>query len=156
MKKLLLAACCVAVMLVAEACALRPRYADFVSKDTLSRLATETTGEKLTLVVLDAKTDAPLSGVKVEFGEGRNRFAGTTGADGLISIPVDKKYVDENSIITVNAPKGQGRTRLVPVPPAAAPPVVPVPEAQPVPANSPITVEANDAGSASPQRPNDP
>ncbi len=138
MKKILLAACCVAVTL--SACALRPRYADFVSRDTA--------GEKLSLVVLDAKTDAPLAGVKVEFGEGRNRFAVTSGVDGMISIPVDKKYIDENSIITVNAPKGQGRTKLVAAPPPPAPtPVVPVAEAQPVPANSPVTVDAvADAG----------
>lgn len=115
------------VALLATGCALRPRYGDFVTA--------KTEGKELSLVVIDAETTRPVPGAKVEMSELKNRLNFTTGADGTFKVPVDKKYLSENSIFVVTLPPDVTRYRLElarAVPPA--PPPTPNVPAEPMPA----------------------
>ena len=88
---------------VLAGCALRPRYGDFVNA--------ETPGPTVALQLISE--DAPVSGAVVEMGEYRNKVTVVTDAQGGFSLPVDKKYVADNPILAINAPKGVGRTHVV-------------------------------------------
>ena len=88
----------VLVLAVSSGCALRPRYRDFV---------TETTpGPEAKLVLFEKDSDRKLGGVKLEMSEWKNRVSVTTGPDGSFSLPVDKKYLDENPVLVVTLPAG--------------------------------------------------
>ncbi len=120
-------------------CALRPRYADFVTSTTA--------GKQATFVVTDAATNQPVPGAKVEVSEGKNRLIVTTAADGTFTLPVEKKYVDENPVMVVTLPRGfeAYRVALAPAvvlaPPAAEPTLSTPPQGPPPP-----PLETQDAG----------
>lgn len=86
------------VLLVVSACALRPRYNDFIARDSTARDAR--------FVVIDTDTGTPVEGAKVEVSELKNRIIATTDAKGEFTLPIDKKYVAENPIFVVSLPKG--------------------------------------------------
>ena len=121
--------------IVLSACALRPRYSEFVSKDTR--------GSEVQLRLLERKTGKPVAGAVVEVGEYRARITTKTDAEGVFALPIDRRYLDENSIIVVNPPAGVGAT-AVEAKPASVEPLAPVPVAAPVEP----TVVAVDAGTA--------
>lgn len=119
-------------------CALRPRYADFVSSTTQ--------GKEVTFVVTDADTNRPVPGAKVEVSEGKNRVSVTTAADGTFKLPVEKKYLDENPVMLVTLPKGFELYKVALAAPAAVtPPAEPTLSAPPQ-APPPPSLEAPDAG----------
>ena len=93
-----LSALAIASLLAVSACALRPRYNDFITANTK--------GPDARFVVIDSDTNKPVEGAKVEISEFKNRLQATTGADGQFTLPVDKKYVSENPIFVVTLPKG--------------------------------------------------
>ncbi len=115
-----------ALVLVLAGCALRPRYGEFVTPQTV--------GPSVALQLVSA--DVPVAGATVEFGEYRNKVTLTTDAEGGFSLPVDKKYFADNPILVVNAPKGVGRTRVVAREPLRLLPV------------APAEVEGSDAGTS--------
>lgn len=121
-----------ALALLATGCALRPRYGDFVSA--------RTEGKEITLVVIDTATNRPVPGAKVEVSELRNRLNFTTPADGTFKVPVEKKYIDENSIIVVTLPPNviNYRVDIARPPPPPPPPSVP----EPTPAAAEQTADA--------------
>ncbi len=85
-------------------CALRPRYADFVSS--------KTQGQVVTLVLTSAATGKPIPNARVEVSELRNRIVVTTAADGTFTLPVDRKYLDENPVVVVSLPGGLQKYKL--------------------------------------------
>jgi hypothetical protein len=107
--------------LLATGCALRPRYADFVS---------EATPGPQSLFVLTDEAGQPLPGVTVELSELRNRVVVTTAADGTFALPVDKRYLKENPVLVVRLPAGvMGYTVSLAPPPAPPPAPEPSPAA---------------------------
>ena len=109
-----------ALVLLSTGCALRPRYQEFVTADRLKDTATPS----VSLTVTDPSTGQPLAGAKVEIGEFPKKFSAVTGADGLVNVPLDKRYHADNAIIAVTLPKGVSRYKLAPTPvasPDAAP-----------------------------------
>lgn len=140
-----LSALAIASLLVVSACALRPRYNDFITADTK--------GPDARFVVIDTDTNKPVSGAKVEVSEFKNRIIATTKDDGTFVLPVDKKYTSENPIFVVTLPKGVTAYRVELVKEAAvAPQPVPTPVPTTViatPTENPGTiVEVSDAGVA--------
>lgn len=130
----LLLLCTAMVSLLASGCALRPRYRDFVSAKTESK--------QLQLQLTDGD-GVPLPNAKVEFSEFKNRVQLSTAADGTFTVPVEKKYLDENPVFVVQVPPGVTSYRvavwtpppLVLPPPASPPAVEPTPApASPAPA----------------------
>ena len=110
--------------LVTEGCAHRPRYNDLVPK-------TESAKE-LFFRVVDAETGAPIPDAVVELGESKSKWAQVADANGVVRLPVAKKYRDENSTVVVTLAKGLPRYRLEPAGVAAegaAPPPPPPPAA---------------------------
>jgi hypothetical protein len=106
----------VAAALVFAGCALRPRYADFITA--------ETPGPSVALQLLDAD-DQPVSGAAVEFGEYRNKVTLVTDVQGAFFLPVDKKYFGDNPVLAVNPPRGVGRTHVVSKSPMTLLPLAP-------------------------------
>lgn len=104
-------------------CALRPRYADFVTP--------KTDGKEIAFVLTDPSTGQPIPNAKIELSELKNRLQLTTGADGTFKLPNEKKYLDENPVFVVTLPKGVAEYRVAlappPPPPAPAAPVEPAP-----------------------------
>lgn len=129
---------CVALLI--SGCALRPRYADFVTS--------KTTGKELTFLVTDADTAKPVPNAKVEVSELRNKVSVTTGADGTFKLPVEKKYLDENPVFVVTLPKGvvQYRLALAPLPVTPVEPVIAPPVGPPPPALETMPDATPDAG----------
>lgn len=112
------------VVLAASGCALRPRYAEFITATT--------EGAERTFRLTDADTGAPLAKVKVELSENKTRLQRTTDADGTFTLPVDKKYVAENPVFVVALPAGvKGYVLSVVAPPSPTP--TPAPEPAPAP-----------------------
>lgn len=129
-------------LLLLAGCALRPRYADFVSPTTA--------GEKVTFLLSEKGSRRPLSFVNVEVGELKGRVRVTTAADGTFSLPVDKKLVDDNPVIVIAVPRGVSGYELTVV--AAAPPA---------PVSTPTSPEAPEAPAmpaapATPETPAEP
>ncbi len=118
--------CC--VVLVAAGCALRPRYAEFITATT--------EGAERTFRLTATDSGAPLAGVKVELSENKTRLTRTTAADGTFSLPVDKKYVSENPVFVVTLPPGVAEYALAIVTPTPTPTPTPVPT--PVPEPEPL------------------
>jgi hypothetical protein len=130
------------VSLLTSGCALRPRYRDFVSAKTESK--------QLQLQLTDGD-GAPLPNAKVEFSEFKNRVQLSTAADGTFTVPVEKKYLDENPVFVVQVPPGVTSYQVavwtpppLVMPPPAAPPAV---EPTPAPASTPATPAPAAAGS---------
>ncbi len=121
----------VSIASLMSGCALRPRYADFVTP--------KTAGKEVTFVVTDADTHKPVPNARVEVSELRNRIQVTTAADGTFKLPVDKKYLEENPVFVVTLPKGFETYRVTLAPPPPEPVVAPpeVPSTEPVPAAVP-------------------
>ena len=106
-------------VLLLAGCALRPRYAQFVNKNTQ--------GKEVQLQLLERSTGKPVAGASIEVGEYRMRVVTRTDARGLFALPIDRRYLDDNAIIAVNPPAGVGTTQMVLVEPVFAVPVaVPV------------------------------
>jgi hypothetical protein len=105
-------------------CALRPRYADFVTP--------KTDGKEIAFVLTDPSTGQPIPNAKIELSELRNRLQLTTGADGTFKLPNEKKYLDENPVFVVTLPKGFAEYRVALAPPPA-PPAPPAAPAEPLP-----------------------
>lgn len=122
-----LSAIAIASLLVVSACALRPRYNDFITADTK--------GPDVRFVVIDTDTNKPVKGAKVEVSEFKNRIVATTKEDGTFVLPVDKKYTSENPVFLVTLPKESVHYRVEIVKEAAVAP-------QPVPTPVPTTVIA--------------
>lgn len=121
-----------AVVCLSSSCALRPRYAEFVTS--------KTEGKEVTFLVSNAFTRLPVANAKVEIGELRNRIVTTTGPDGTFTLPVDRKYVDENPVFVVTLPKGVLEYRLALAPPPA--PLQPEPVPAEVPVEAPVVTDA--------------
>lgn len=115
-----------ALLVAASGCALRPRYADFITA--------KTEGAERTFRVVDALSQAPVAGAKVELSEGKTRLSRTTEADGTFTLPVDKRYVSDNPVLVVTLPPGVSEYRVEAVAPAPPPPA---PEPTPEPAAAP-------------------
>jgi hypothetical protein len=131
-----------AAVLLSQGCALRPRYRDFVTA--------KTEGKQVQLVVVDG-VGAPLPNTKVELSEWKNRLQLTTAADGTFTLPVEKKYLDENPVLVVQVPPGVSAYAVAvwtpPPPPIMPPPALPAPTpehapAVPSPAESPASAPA--------------
>lgn len=138
--RLVLVASSLALLL--SGCALRPRYADFVTA--------KTEGKEIAFVLQDADTGKPVPGAKVEVSELRNRLNVTTAADGTFKLPVEKKYLDENPVFVVTLPRGVEKYTVKLAPPPAP---MPAPTPAPVPVEAPPVVvpvapqpDATDAG----------
>ncbi|MBX7099911.1 MAG: hypothetical protein K1X89_19500 [Myxococcaceae bacterium] len=123
MRALVALGCVVAV----AGCTLRPRYADFVTKQTKAP-------GTVTVELVKPPDNTPLAGVKLEMGEGKARFSATTDEQGRVKLPVDLKQVDENPIIVVNPPPGLTKWKLRQV---FEPDPVPTPEVAPAPTPAP-------------------
>ena len=106
-------------------CALRPRYADFVTS--------KTEGKEVTFLVTDTATGLPVPNAKIELSELRNRLQVTTAADGSFKVPVEKKYVDENPVFVVTLPKGFEQYRLSLAPVVVTPVEAPAPVLEAIP-----------------------
>ncbi|MFT3710808.1 MAG: hypothetical protein QM817_24555 [Archangium sp.] len=106
-------------------------------------MTAKTEGKEVTLVVIDTETNRPVPGAKVEVSELRNRLNFTTPADGTFKVPVEKKYVDENSIIVVTLPPNVTSYR---VEVARPPPPPPPPPAPTMPEPTPAAEQTADAG----------
>lgn len=104
----------VIVCLSATACALRPVYRDVVGWET---------GPEVTRQLVDAQTRKPLAGVQIEMGEYKNKWVGTTQADGTFKLPVQAKYSNEMLVIAI--PRGVDSVAIVT--PQLPPPPPPVP-----------------------------
>ena len=123
----------VVAALAFASCTLRPRYAEFVNK--------ESTGP-VKLQLLEKSSGMPVAGALIEAGEFRGKLSVKTDADGYFLLPTDKKLIDENALLIVSPPAGVGRTQVVVA--SLAPVVLPEPvvtESMPLP-----TVESVDAG----------
>ncbi len=114
-----------------SACALRPRYADFVTS--------KTPGKEVTFVVTDLMTQQPVPNAKIDVSELKNRISVTTGADGTFKLPVEKKYLDENPVFVVTLPRGTERYQvaLAPLPVAPAEEISSPPQGPPPPPLTP-------------------
>lgn len=110
------------VVTLAQACALRPRYRDFVGPKSEAQVP---------LLVTD-DNGLPIANAKIELSEWKNRLVLTSGANGVLNLPVEKKYLDENPVLVLQLPPGVSSYRL-----ALAPP--PLPPAPPVEAPAPPT-----------------
>lgn len=119
--------------LLLAGCALRPRYADFVSPAT--------PGDTVTLRLTEKDSGKPLAGVAVEVGELKSRVRVTTGADGTFSLPVDPRLLADNPVILVTLPRGVSGYDLAivtaPGPSAPQAPRAPETAAPPAPAAPP-------------------
>lgn len=127
----------VLVVGLSSSCALRARYRDFVTA--------KTEGKDVQLLVTDGQ-GAALPNVKVELSEWKNRLVLTSAADGRLTLPVEKKYLDENPVLVVQLPAGTSRYALALAPPPApppimAPPALPTEPAPVAPAVAPAATE---------------
>jgi hypothetical protein len=117
-----------AIVLLAQGCALRPRYRDFVTA--------KTEGKQVQLQVVNGD-GAPLPNTKIELSEWKNRLQLTTAADGTFALPVEKKYLDENPVLVVQVPPGVTAYTIAmftpPPAPVMPPPTLPAPAAEPAP-----------------------
>ena len=97
------------------ACTLRPRYNELMTADLKGPTARF-------MVVDPTHSDAPVANARVQWGEGKLKFVGTTDATGAVELPVDAaKFGKENPVVEVVVPKGTSgyRLMLAPVAPEA-------------------------------------
>jgi hypothetical protein len=119
--------------LALSGCSLRPRYAEFIGKETTAPVK---------LQVIEKKSGLPVAGASVEVGESRGKVSVKTDPEGFFTLPVDKKLMDDNALIVVTVPTGIGRVKVV----AAAAGTEPVVMQPPV-APAIVPAESADAGS---------
>lgn len=105
----------VVVAVALSGCALRPRYAEFVGKETK---------EPVKLQLLEKKSGTGVADATIELGE-RNKVLVKTDAQGFFTLPIDKRFLDDNALLVVNAPAGVGRTTVVVAPVAPSTPEAP-------------------------------
>ncbi len=118
---------CIAFAVAVSACALRPRYTDFITR--------RTEGKSVTFLVSDMESGKPIPNARVEVSELKNRIILNTAVDGTFTLPVEKKYIDEDPVFVVTLPVGFKAYRLSVVAPAAAPAENPnLPQGTPPPA----------------------
>jgi hypothetical protein len=118
---------CLAFAVAVSACALRPRYTDFITR--------RTEGKSVTFLVSDMETGKPIPNARVEVSELKNRIILNTAIDGTFTLPVEKKYIDEDPVFVVTLPIGFKRYRLSALAPPAAPAENPMlPQGTPPPA----------------------
>ncbi len=110
-------ALCLAALVLAG-CALRPRYGQFVGKETRAPVR---------LQLLEKQSGLPVSGAVIEVGDNR-KVTFKTDEHGVFTLPVDPLLLSDNALIVVTAPRGVSRTQLVPVPA----PELPMTRPQPV------------------------
>jgi hypothetical protein len=113
--------------LTATGCALRPRYGDFVTKETTAPVK---------VLLVEKKSGTPVAGAAIELGE-RSKVVVKTEADGTATLPLEKRFLDDNALLVVNAPAGVGLTEMsvAPVaPPVAQPEAAPAAPAEGAPA----------------------
>jgi hypothetical protein len=91
--------------LVSQSCALRPRFNDLVSKDEAAK--------ELRFQLVNAETREPIAGASVEMGDGPNKIKAISDAQGIVKLPVGKKYRDDNAVIGVSLAAGLPRYELV-------------------------------------------
>lgn len=96
-----------------SACPLRPRYTDFITRRTETK--------SVTFLVSDMETGKPIPNARVEVSELKNRIILNTAIDGTFTLPVEKKYLDEDPVFVVTLPIGFKTYRLSVVAPPAAP-----------------------------------
>jgi Protein of unknown function (DUF2846) len=120
--------------LATQSCALRPRFNDLIPK--------EETAKSVRFRVVNAETREPIAGASVELGDGPYRVRLTSDAQGVVNLPVGKKYRDDNSIIAVTLAAGLPRYELVPVADGEAQPA-PVESTSSVPYVPPPTATAS-------------
>lgn len=125
---------CLCFAMALSACPLRPRYTDFITRRTEAK--------SVTFVVTDEETGKPIPNARVEVSELKNRLQLVTAADGTFTLPVEKKYIDENPVFVVTLPVGFRTYRLSPVAAPATPPENPSPPQGP----PPPALETPDAG----------
>ena len=123
-----------AAIVTLAGCALRPRYGEFIGKETT---------QAVRLRVVEKSSDVPVAGAAVEVGETlRGKMLVKTDADGVFLLPVDKRLMEDNALIVVTPPAGVGRVKVVRAAdadaPVAPPPVVLNP--------APVVEEPADAG----------
>lgn len=111
----------VVAAVVAVGCTLRPRYADFFTKETT---------EPVKLQVTEKNSGLAVAGALVEVGELRGKVTVKTDPEGFFQLPVDKRLMDDNALIVVTAPKGVGRVQVQRAAAVDAPAVLPVPAVQ--------------------------
>jgi len=129
-------------LLLLAGCALRPRYADFVSPTT--------TGDQVTFLLTEKGTGRPLPAINVEVGELKHRVRVTTSADGTFSLPVDASLLKDNPVIVVSVPRGvTGYELAIVTAPAPAAPATPATPVTPTPPEAP-------AAPATPETPAQP
>jgi hypothetical protein len=116
---------CLAFAVAFSACPLRPRYTDFITR--------RTEGKTFTFVLVDDETGKPIPNARVEVSELRNRLQLITAADGTFTLPVEKKYIDEDPVFVVTLPVGFRGYRLSPAAPPATPAENPNPPQGPPP-----------------------
>jgi hypothetical protein len=127
------------VIFLLSACALRPRYQDFVK---------QLSAEKEISLQMMGENNAAVVGAKVEMSDGKNKFSQSTDANGMIRLPIEKKYFDENPVLVVTLPMAVTEYRLtaarlvVPAAPVVAAPVVAEPVVQVAPLNETSAVDA--------------
>lgn len=116
-------------------CALRPRYAELVNKDVSGPVV---------LQVVDRDSQLPIAGARIEVGEGRSQVKQTTDKDGVFTLPVDKRFFEENPVVVVSLPKGFSKYSVRAKPVEA--PALPPPPVAPEVVGAPPPAEAFDAG----------
>lgn len=130
---------------LSSSCALRARYRDFVTPKTEAK--------EVQLLVTDAQ-GAALPNVKVELSEWKNRLVLTSAADGRLTMPVEKKYLDENPVLVVQVPPGTTQYTLALAPPPLPPPapVMPPPAlpTDPAPAADPVSPPSSTPAATTP------
>ena len=131
-------ALCLTFAVAFSACPLRPRYTDFITRRTEAK--------SVTFVITDEETGKPIPSARVEVSELKNRIQLVTAADGTFTLPVEKKYIEENPVFVVTLPAGFRSYRLSPV--AAPAPILenPAPPPEPPAAPAPAEPMQPDAG----------
>lgn len=124
-----------------SACPLRSRYTDFITR--------RTEGKSVTFLLADSETGKPIPNARVEVSELKNRLQLVTAADGTFTLPVEKKYIEEDPVFVVTLPAGFRTYRLSPVAAPGTPPENPnPPQGPPPPAlETPGAPGSPDAGS---------
>lgn len=99
------------VLLAVSGCAHRPRYLDVVKAAGASAALEEADlpeGKTVPLRVVDPKTQAPLAGAGIHFGEGKRRVLLRTDREGRVQLPLSKQLAKDNPIVEVLRATGGG------------------------------------------------
>jgi hypothetical protein len=106
------------LLVVLSGCLLRPVYKDVVATRGVQP---GTRANTVRLQLVDADTQKPLTMVRVEAGEFKNKVSVLSDSSGLVELPIDAKLNDE--IVVVSLPEGVRRAAFVaPAPQQVLPP----------------------------------